>query len=419
MKNSMLLRTLTVSAFLLNVIGFSGCSTLSEISTSIAHNGYDVYFPIQSQYFRPAGRLKSRDFKQAVLLKNGKILMTAGNIPLGFLASGKPIVHMPEIYNPKTQTSLMNEDLLGVKFTKTYNWFSQTTAIALQDGRVLFVGDDWNGLNPRRKEGESDYTIDRHFPTAYLVDPETGKGKFYYDHKLTRSSARLILKPDGNVLVLGGLMSPYKQNIAAGVMEFNPEDETFKTVGHFKDELEGQPGKPFWLNKEQLILLGSLAHRDYPVELYDTRTNTNQTLTRLPWGIGPNFIERLPDGTLLDTDTNTPQTTKFRIFDPKTKQLTDIPGVMPGDLKSIQLSDGNILLFAGEQVGLFDAKSKSIKIIDRFNRSLGGMSLIVTADDKVYLLGGVYCYENQSLEEGHIQDVLVFDYRKYLHDHAQ
>jgi len=423
MKKTILLPILTVAALLLTSISFLGGPE------TIAHQWFDVYFPIQSKCFRPAGQLKSRGYYKPVLLKDGRILIASDNLSLSpFIAR----TSMPEIYDPKTQTTVRHSDLLGEDFTKKYRFISEHPAITLKDGRVLFVGDASIGLSPKAKQGEQGYTTQKQFPTAYLVDPETGKGKFYYDQKLAHSAGQLIMKPNGNVLVFSGLAIPYTKN-AGGVFEFNPKDETFTTVGHikdapkglpdkpfwlkgeqitFKDELKGRPDTPFWLDKEQIILIGTLDSRHHLVEIYNTRTNTSEILARLSWVFRPHFIASLPDGTLLEHVIDTP--TKFRVFDPKTKQFTDIPGPSHTYLYSVQLSDGNVLLIADEKIAIFDAKRKTIKIIDHFNRKLFGESLIVTPADKVYLLGGSY-----GDHEGHIQDVLMFDYKNYLQEHAE
>ncbi len=444
MKNPMLLRTLAVSSLLFSIAGFSGCTIASRIE-SILHQGFDVYFPIQSKYFHPAGRLKSRGFYKPVLLKDGSILIASDNITLNPFGS---VTSMPEIYDPKTQTTVTRSDLLGEEFTKKYEFISELPAITLQDGRVLFVQDASVGVNPRAKEGETGYTTQKQFPTAYLVDPMTGKGKFYYDQKLAHSAGQLIMKPNGNVLVFSGMTSPYPKN-AGNVFEFNPKDETFKTVAHikdvpngmpdkpfwllnnkeqimFKDEFKGRPDTPFWLDKEQIVFMGTLDSRHHLVENYNTHTNTSEILARLSWVFRPKFIAKLPDGTLLESDSVNHSNTKFRIFAPKTKQYTDIPGTLHTYLYNAQLSDGNVLLIADEQIALFDAKRKTFKIIDQFNRKLFGESLVVTPADKVYLLGGNYCGENsnsgkngQPELEGYVQDVLLFDYKQYLHDHAE
>ena len=446
MKNSMLLRMLTVSALLLGIAGFSGCSIVSKIenfdnrsiASGITNFAHGQFKPIRSRYFHPAGRLKSKFFSQAILLKDGKILLVSGNFELGSSNSGDRV---PEIYDPKTETTVVSSNFLGEDFTKNYNWYSELSAITLQDGRLLFVGDSSIAVRLKAKEGKPGHTKQKQFPTACLVDPKTGKSKFYYDHELMYSAGQLIMKPDGHVLVFSGLVSPYTKNVG-NVFEFNPKDEAFETVAHikdvpdgmpdkpfwllnnkeqiaFKDELKGRPDTPFWLDKDHIILMGTLDSRHHLVELYNTHNNTSEISTRLSWVFRPKFIAKLPDGTLLESDSINHSGTKFRVYNPKIKQYTDIPGTLHTYLSSTQLSDGNVLLLADEQIALFNAKSKTIKFIDQFNRKLSRPFLITTPTDKVYLLGGSFASEKgHTIFDGINQDVLVFDYKKYLQEHS-
>jgi N-acetylneuraminic acid mutarotase len=147
----------------------------------------EIYDPA-TKAFKATGRMKTaRENAQAVLLKDGRILVVGGDEGVGGGEGDTVTDHIlasAEIYNPATG-----------KFTPTGSMHfarTQFTATLLPNGKVLVTG----GLN----SGISGTML----ASAELYDPNTGTWSMTGSMSTGRMANSAVLLDDGQVLVVGG-----------------------------------------------------------------------------------------------------------------------------------------------------------------------------------------------------------------------
>jgi hypothetical protein len=148
-----------------------------------------------------------RNFPSAVLLADGKVLVTGGEV----LKNGLVTLASAEIFDPETETftltGAMTESRIG------------HTSVLLKDGRVLVVGGFGDGEERNMRT------------TAEVYDPVTGAFSRAGDVAVTRVFPTATLLRDGRVLIVGGTETP-DATMGNDIAEiFDPATGEIQTTG--------------------------------------------------------------------------------------------------------------------------------------------------------------------------------------------
>lgn len=163
----------------------------------------ELYDPVAGT-FSPTGSLNTARSAPATLLNNGHVLVAGGsNLSTGVLASA-------EIYDPTAGTFSFTGSLITAR--------SGHSATLLQTGKVLVAGGDNNGGNGS------------FLASAELYDPSTGTFTATGSLNNEREGQSATLLTNGQVLIVGGFVTPIAQQTydmselydpASGVFIFN------------------------------------------------------------------------------------------------------------------------------------------------------------------------------------------------------
>jgi Galactose oxidase, central domain len=149
-----------------------------------AYASAEIYDPATGKWSRTGSMTTPRYDAAAILLDNGRVLVTGGQ------DDDPDTLSSAELYDPTTG-----------KFTKTGSMSiarSQQTAALLGDGRVLIAGGS---------------TTDAPTDTAEIYDPSLGTFSQTGSMTVARWIPSAVTLPDGSVLVIGGFDTPISADL--------------------------------------------------------------------------------------------------------------------------------------------------------------------------------------------------------------
>ena len=212
----------------------------------------EVYDPATGT-FSATGSMNTSRFagQTATLLPNGQVLV-AGGLSAGY---GDP-VPSAELYNPATGTFTATGSMITTR--------DQYTATLLNDGQVLIVG----GCFSNTGTGSCQLVAG-----AGIYNPATGTFSATGSLITPRYGNSLTLLPNGQVLVAGGLTSPFDTLLASAEI-YNPATGTFSATGSMTTA-RNSPAATLLPNGQVLVSGGgSLTANLTTAELYNPGTGT-------------------------------------------------------------------------------------------------------------------------------------------------
>jgi hypothetical protein len=340
--------------------------------------------------FKTVGSMStSRSHHSAVLLQDGRVLVTGGTLGFKTLKSA-------EIFDPKT-----NKFHLITDMNVPHRYHS---SIPLKDGRILILGGMSIGLN--------DTT------TVEIFDPKTEKFSYITDTNYSHCPQKAILLDSGEVLVVGGRISPCFEI-------FDPKTNTFKLAGKFPD---------FTLNSFDMVKLndgrvaifgglatsltkfGGTAHVpnmdvNKTVFIYDPKTEKIEKAGELiiprPY-LSAILIDNY--NILIVGGNNKQVQKKAEIYNFKTQKSQSIndTNIYYINHTLTLLKNGKILLVGGyydklsKKAELFDPKTNKFQLLNmKFDR--GSQTATLLKDGRVLITGGATLRANPKRAE-------IFDY---------
>ncbi|MGA5454649.1 DUF6603 domain-containing protein [Streptomyces umbrinus] len=194
------------------VAGGSGVRTGQDDSALASAELFD---PATSAWAAVTPMTDARTGHQAVLLRDGRVLVVGGALPTG--RDRQSAIAYCELYDPATRTWTPTGSLAEAR--------KGHQATALPDGRVLVTGGD--------PVVAPDGTLDPHsLAGAELYDPKTGEWTAVASMPGGgRSGHRNLLLRSGVVLVIGGTGAPELTAGYRSVIAYSPEDDAWTTIG--------------------------------------------------------------------------------------------------------------------------------------------------------------------------------------------
>jgi hypothetical protein len=239
----------------------------------------------------------------AILMPNGKIFI---------YGSSKPYA---EIYNPKTNTS---------KLTSQINYArSNSSIVLLKDGKILITGGDISPYSKGKYNHTlKPYTLNgiKHSAgettsTAEIYDPRNNKFNLVGNMNYQRSNHCAILLPNGQILIAGGERSRYynptldkksydenvhpkvKQSFQYGDLRgyiqdielFNPRTNKFKVVGKLKYDMGAK--KLNVLDDRYILAIGGIGKTEEIIDIKDFKTYPTSRMIEKRAGTATKFDE--------------------------------------------------------------------------------------------------------------------------------
>lgn len=348
---------------------------------------------------------KARDQPVVVALADGRVLIAASAISNG--KTGAPA----EVFDPadQTLTPVTGERPSG-----------RGTGVLLRDGRVLVITFDNN----------------RTSSVAYLFDPISMSSRSLPQAGLSNNppfgvQPSMAVLNDGRVLIAGGKLDVYKDDLIATTMLFDPATETFVPTGSMRDRRRyqsmvtlpdgrvlvaggEQSGPPaFAPDGTMLVARGFLQ----TAEVYDPISGAFTSIPPMAAIRGATIALLLPDDSVLVAPLetaiermreshDTPSTVRrgepapIEIFDPATGSFSILTTIPEGPEAGSVLADGRVLLIgtASRPTASVDGPGRSpwALILDPTTRSLQFLAppparfgaLATLADGRTVLVGG-------------------------------
>ena len=324
----------------------------------------------------PTGNLTTpREYHNATLLTNGKVLITGGWAGTTAWASA-------ELYDPASRTFTVTGNMTSIQ--------NGHTATLLPDGKVLIAG------------GESVLGDGRSaLPTAELYDPLTGTFTVTGDMTTDRVGHTATLLNSGLVLIAGGSSG---NGYTASAELYDPSAGTFSKTGNMTE-----PGceTATLLANGKVLITRSVDSGANHAELYDPVTGTFSRTGDMIFtdqGGGPAAV-LLPNGEVLIAGgfLDYYLSPRAELYDPDSNTFaaaTDmVDGITGG--RAVLLGDGSVLI-AGEAfirataslsvcctgtIELYDAGNNSFSSVGR-TPPVGGQTTTLLSDGTVLLAGG-------------------------------
>jgi len=212
----------------------------------------ELYDPATGTFATTGSMNTPRWFGQtATLLRNGQVLV-AGGLSTGYADP----VPSAELYNPATGTFSATGSMITTR--------ESAAATLLTNGQVLVVGgcSSNNGTNPCQLVAG-----------AELYDPATRTFSATGSLITARTGNTATLLPDGQVLVAGGITSPFDTILASAEL-YNPATGTFSTTGSMTTA-RSSPAATLLPNGQVLVSGGSIPGSNLTTaELYSPTTGT-------------------------------------------------------------------------------------------------------------------------------------------------
>jgi hypothetical protein len=429
----------------------------------------------QSKYFKRAGNLKYF-YSQGPVAPLCQRTSITGTLPdghtllfggvnwdtLGPVADayvhGKPVEKKCEIYDPSTGFS---EDIPDSPFALAHKEIQVTT---LPSNKMLVTGPNIGeyraapaGCECASLKSDKERDLCQR-TTALLFDPATYKFRSLVNMRPVRSRATTTLLPNGNVLLLGGNLSPKEAALLeregrkprrswtqTDIHRYIDEDtKKYKSVQIFDantDRIKDISVLPCTslsghsttlVDKSSALIIGGesdVYKMNSPNEfttssefaseilLFDFNKNTYRKVgtlnfprilhTTISLGNGRFLIVSGLNYLIRDKASKSQRVDEIELFDLNTGQCKHVGDFSTGAfvIPSL-LKDGRVLLIGGEAVGMFDPSTERIRVIDRLLNPRIGVFVTQSSNGDVFVYGG---------EQGKtIQLVERFDYAQFV-----
>ncbi|MFE9775610.1 DUF6603 domain-containing protein [Streptomyces sp. NPDC005931] len=194
------------------VLVTGGTGTRGEVPVALA--SAELFDPAARTWTDAKPMTDARTGHQAVLLRNGRVLVVGGAATTG---RGSAALTYCELYDPTTGTWTPTGSLGSARVGHQ--------ATLLPDGRVLVTGGDapTGRLAGRYRAGS--------LATAELYDPATGQWIPAAAMPGGRSRHRAVLLPTGKVLILGGTGGPGYHTGYRSTIAYDPAADTWSPAG--------------------------------------------------------------------------------------------------------------------------------------------------------------------------------------------
>ncbi len=275
-----------------------------------------------------------RSWHRAILLPNGKVLVTGGLDSYGnALASA-------ELYDPATG-----------EFTDAGKMNSRRyahSATLLKNGKVLFVGG-----------GEGKETRDT-LSSAEIYDPNTGLFTPTGMLKTARLAHEATLLADGRVLITGGMGGNGDASWLASAEIYDPATETFNETGKMREARVDHTAT--LLNNGKTLIAGGYGNTGArngvtsSAELYDPQTGSFSLVSNMNFHRFKHSAVLLNDGKVLivggiASSSNPRQYTTAELFDPATNSFVNTGDMVLDRYKvrnaAVRLQNGKVFIAGG------------------------------------------------------------------------
>jgi hypothetical protein len=251
-------------------------------------NSAELYDPLARTFSATGSMADARVLHTATLLSDGRVLIAGGTRDGG---GGGAALASAELYDPVTGTFATTGGMLTDR--------AEHTATLLASGEVLIAG-GWNG---HAADAADDPPWDPLF--TELFDPSSGAFKASGGMSTTRIGHSAIRLANGQVLVLGGVLS--LQNLHDQPPDpryaelYDPVAGTFTPLGNLTVSRQGYTAT--LLSSGKVLLaggedMGSIVNT---AELFDPASGTLSTTGQLVTGRKGHAATRLNDGCVLVT----------------------------------------------------------------------------------------------------------------------
>jgi hypothetical protein len=186
----------------------------------------------------------ARSGHEAVLLKDGKVLLTGG------VGMGWSFLSSADIYDPTTGAFAPTGSMTTAR--------ESHTATLLGDGKVLITGG--------HKDRRSDVTI---YSSTELYDPSTGKFSLAGDMSIRRHKHDAALLLDGNVLIVGGADERDRNGAYVSAEIYHPQTGRFTPTADMNVRRYKHRGTTIVLPGGQVLVVGG----SHMAELFDPKAS--------------------------------------------------------------------------------------------------------------------------------------------------
>jgi hypothetical protein len=332
----------------------------------------------QQGTFVPTGSMTAaRGRPTATLLTDGRVLITGGLQPSGYLASA-------ELYDPTTGTFSATGNLIAARWGHT--------ATLLNDGKVLVAGGEFSG-------------------TVELYDPTTGTFSATGNLITPRTFHTATLLNNGMVLIAGG-QNASNMDLASAEL-YDPTTGTFSATGNLITAR--QYATATLLNDGTVLIAGgNNSNGDLAsAELYDPTSGTFTSTGSLDSPERYHAATLLSDGTVLVTGgIDFPTTAQLYNSNSGTFALTG--NLMARWLHTATLlSDGTVLTCGGfngtddlTSAELYVPGSGTFIATGSLNTARWNHTATLLSDGKVLVAGGEQEYGTVSLNSAELYEVV-------------
>jgi Big-like domain-containing protein/Kelch motif protein len=314
--------------------------------------------------FTPTGSMSAgRDSAAAVLLDDGRVLVTGGNLS-----------QTSELYDPSTgafsTTGALNEVRSG------------TAGVRLDDGRVLVAG-GWDGSAA--------------LSTAELYQPATGLFTMVGNMSTRRVGLTITRLDDGRVLIAGG----HDGAVPAATAElYDPQSETFAPTGNMGTARMGSA--TLLSNGTVLVAGGMTPDGSYTAaaEIYDPAIGAFVPTGSLAIARHGHDATRLADGRVLITgglDNTGTSIADAELYDPREGVFRPAGrmGTARTEHRALLLSSGGVLAIGGrDRSGVISSAELYDPATDSFTSAAGlaearaTPAVVSLADGRLLVAGG-------------------------------
>ena len=423
----------------------------------------------ESKFFKPAGRLHffycrggegggyGRPLEQlAAEQSNGQIALFGGTnydvtMPIQAIGTNGPLSRKKaEVYDTHSQESRPLAD-------SPYDLESGGIRVVKLHGDNLLIvgsliGDARNSSDCPSYATPKERSICER-TTALLYSWRDRTYRYLFNLLPVRSGNSINVLPNDEILLIGGSpglkdtpkdVQP-KVNVSAPVSRshdlltdniqvFDPEKDSIKTIGGFIPPRYYYGQTANQIDKSHFLLVGGYKilygkehtqTSDYEKDIliYNMTNNSFVTVGTLKFPREAHVTIPLDSTRFLivsgvnketiDLQSKTNIVDELEVFDLRTGR-SKVVGTFSAPrttVTPVKLPDGSVLLIGGMNVGLFDPKTDSVKVIDRLIEQREGFLTMPLSNGDVYIFGGIHQHTKQLVER--------FDYQAFKQSEAR
>ncbi len=286
-------------------------------------NSCEIYDPSTGTWTYAASMAQARWYHTMVKLQNGKILVIGGDDTL----AGMQPLKSCEIYDPNTNTWTLTDSLNRARI--------EPSAVVLQNGKVLVTG-GMDGLTP--------------VPECEIYDPQTGTWSYTSPYPSGRFGHTLTLLPNGNVLSTGGTTL---WSGPADTRIYEVSTGTWRTTGELNVKRDHHTATT--LDNGKILVVGGMNESGAATsvcEIFDPATETWSITGSLSYARHAHQTVKLPDGrviTIAGRNDAIGFLSSCEIYNPQTGQWSPTASLYPAreDHTATLLLDGKVLVAGG------------------------------------------------------------------------